>query len=165
MLDVLRHVDVVGKKLLDVGTGSGVLGLFCGLRGASVTLSDVDQQALRCAVQAAQKLGLQVQVIQSDVFAKITGVYDVILFNPPYLPSDKLQDTSVDGGFLGRDMILRFLDGLPPHLSRDGFAFLLVSSHNSPASLPESFPKLTFSVEARKNFFFEELTVLRVRLR
>lgn len=165
MLNAVAQLGVEGRTVLDVGTGSGILGLFCAMRGAQVTISDIDESALRQAQQAARTLGLKLQPLLSDLFSKVQGQFEIVLFNPPYLPSSTIDDRAVDGGLRGSLLSDRFLDELPSHLKRDSMALLLVSSVNDVPSLLEKHAKLQFSVIAKRALFFEELRVLRVGFR
>jgi len=165
MLDVLQRTELRDKQVLDVGTGSGALGLFCAMYGAHVTVTDSDEAAIEHARNASKLLGVEVECVVSDLFSNLPGRFDLILFNPPYLPSDGYQDRTIDGGPMGRNIISRFLDELPPHFVRGGEALLLVSSLNHPTSLLEARKEFDFLRLARQALFFEELQVLRVRLR
>ncbi|MCL2858832.1 MAG: peptide chain release factor N(5)-glutamine methyltransferase [Streptococcaceae bacterium] len=85
-------------KILDMGTGSGAIGLS--LKHAcpdwQMTLSDISNDALTVAQENAENLGLQVQFIQSDLFSNINEKYDIIASNPPYIAfDDKEMDQSV----------------------------------------------------------------------
>jgi release factor glutamine methyltransferase len=165
MVDAIAKFPVGGKKVLDVGTGSGVLGLFCALRGAQVTATDVDDAALHQAQKAADMLGLSLQLVLSDLFSKVQGKFDLILFNPPYLPSSTVEDRTVDGGRRGMELSKRFLDGLASYLKREGTSLLLVSTLNHPESVIRAHPEFQLSVVATRSLFFEELQVLSVRFR
>lgn len=165
MLEAIASVHVEGKKLLDVGTGSGILGLFCAMRGASVTLTDVDEAAIQHAQKVADSLGLKLEARVSDLFSNVKGKFDLILFNPPYLPSEIDEDRTVDGGPMGTTLARRFLQDIQDYLKEDGAAFLLVSSQNDPASLIREYPRFQFSLVAKRSLFFEELQILCVRLR
>lgn len=164
MLDAISTLPVVGNKVLDVGTGSGILGLFCALRGASVTITDIDQVSLLHAQKAAKILGVDLDVALSDLFSNVNGQFGLILFNPPYLTSTTLEDRTVDGGKKGAEIAMRFLENLQKHLKPEGSALLLVSSQNDPSSLTDQHPEFDFSNVARRALFFEELQVLDVRL-
>jgi release factor glutamine methyltransferase len=165
MLEGINDFEFQGKRALDLGTGSGIVGLYCALRGAHVTVADIDERAVHYAMDAGKRLGVELQGTTSDLFQNLSGKFDCIMFNPPYLPSESLNDRTVDGGPKGTVVINRFLDDLPNHISKDGAAFLLVSSLNEPASLTASHGKLEFSTIATKRLFFEELQLLRARLR
>jgi release factor glutamine methyltransferase len=165
MIDVVARLPLIGKRVLDIGTGSGILGLYCAMHGAKVTASDIDEAAIEQVDRAAEALGVQINLRLSDLFSNIPDRFDLILFNPPYLPSVGVNDRSVDGGVAGTILTDRFLEALPSHLGRRAEAFLLLSSLNDPASVQLRHTKLEFSTVARKSLFFEELQVLRVRLR
>jgi release factor glutamine methyltransferase len=165
MIDAIARLPLSGRSVLDMGTGSGILGLFCAMHGAEVTASDIDEAAVAQVGRAADALGVQVKPLLSDLFSNIPGRFDLILFNPPYLPSVGAADSSVDGGPGGTALSDRFLEALPSHLGTKAEAFLLLSSLNDPASVELRHRKLEFSTVARKSLFFEELQVLRVHLR
>jgi len=164
MLDALSTIPVEGNKIVDVGTGSGILGLFCALRGASVIISDIDQSSLLHAQKAAKILKLDLEATLSDLYSNINGQFDLILFNPPYLVSTALEDRAVDGGKKGVEIATRFLKDLERHLKPEGTALLLMSSQNNPPSICDQNPELDLSTVARRALFFEELQVLCVRL-
>jgi release factor glutamine methyltransferase len=165
MIDAIDTLSLEGKSVLDLGIGSGILGLYCALRQADVTGADIDELAIRNTTDAARLLGVELKLVVSDIFSNTPSQFDLILFNPPYLPSEGIHDGTVDGGSRGRALILRFLEGLPGHLRKGGIALLLLSSLNSPSTLRKSYDSLEFSTIAKRAMFFEELEVLRVRLR
>ena len=165
MIDALSTLSLRDKEVLDLGTGSAVLGLICAQMGAHVTIVDIEDSALRNAEAAARKLNLTIKATKSDIFSNVTGGFDVVLFNPPYLPSDEIRDRAVDGGIGGREVMDRFLKELPLHLNKDGFALLLVSSINEPHVIIDSHPELSFTVVATRKLFFEELQVLLCKVR
>lgn len=165
MLDALARFPLQGKKVLDIGTGSGVLALFCASHGAQVTATDIDVSSLRQAQDAAEVLGLKLETTLSNMFSEVHEQFNLVLFNPPYLPSSTIHDRTVDGGSGGTMLSERFLEELPSHLKRDGTALLLASSLNETACWPERYREFQFSVVARRSLFFEELQVLGIRFR
>src|SRR4029079_9480220 len=84
------------RRLLDIGAGSGAGGLYAAkLLGdeGSLVLSDINRQALRyCRVNAAINEISSVEVVESDLFEAVPGLFDLIIANPPYLvdPSARL---------------------------------------------------------------------------
>jgi len=165
IIDVLSNLLLHDKKVLDIGTGSGILGLFCAQNGAHVTVTDVDDTILENVSAAASELGLEIKTIKSNMFLKIDGQYDLVLFNPPYLPSTRIEDSTIDGGVHGRRFIDQFFEGLATHLKHDGLALLLVSSLNDPHSIVQKHPEYSITVAARRSLFFEELQALLCRFR
>lgn len=98
---VLESTDDAPKKVLDLGTGSGVIGVTLALERPRwrVTLSDVSQSALQVAAKNARELGAHVQVIQSDLFAALHNQrFDLIVTNPPYV--DRADQALMDPAVL-----------------------------------------------------------------
>lgn len=162
MLEAISELPFKGKETLDMGTGSGILGLFAAIHGANVTMADIDESVVRYAASAADSLGVNVKAIPSDLFSNIPGRFDVILFNPPYLPSTTTRDPVTDGGLNGAALADRFLRELPEHMDRNGSAFMLLSTQNDPSSLSRKHGKFSFSLVKRRALFFEELQVFRL---
>jgi release factor glutamine methyltransferase len=165
MIDALSNQELAGLDVIDIGTGSGILGLFCALRGANVTVTDIDETSLLHTLSAAKSLGLIVKGVLSDLFSSVKGTFDLVVFNPPYVPSEHVEDRTVDGGWHGRVLIERFLGMLPDHLKPNATALLLVTNRNDPDLLAKKYHELEFSNVAKLALFFEELQVLRLRLR
>lgn len=82
-------------RILDLGTGTGaiLLALLSECPGASGIGADVSENALATATKNAAELGLsdRFQAKKSDWFAEIAGLYDVIVSNPPYIPSTHIE--------------------------------------------------------------------------
>ena len=165
MLDAISDFPFKGKETLDMGTGSGMLGLFAAIQGANVTVVDIDESAARHAARVGRSLGVKVNAFTSDLFSNIYSQFDIVLFNPPYLPSTTIADVATDGGPKGAAVANRFLRDLPEHLKRDGTAFLLLSTQNDPSSLSREHQAFSFMLVKRRALFFEELQVFRLRFR
>lgn len=105
------------SKVLDLCTGSGCIAIVVAAKtGAVVTASDISEEALKTARSNAEKNKVQDRItfVRSDMFDGIEGKFDVIISNPPYIPSSDIQglDTEVkdhepiialDGGADGLD--------------------------------------------------------------
>ena len=163
MLEALADLRLQGVRVLDVGTGSGILAAYCVSRGADVTASDIDATAIEELRSLAGRLGITLKLVSCDLFSKIDGHFDIIVFNPPYLSSREFDDRTVDGGKHGTVIINRFLDQLGQHLVENGFGLLLTSSLNDPEQLEMSHPDLSFETVRQQSLFFETLYVLKVR--
>ena len=74
-------------KILDIGCGSGVIGITLKKHfpESEVTLVDISKEALSVAKENAKQLNVDVNFIESDVFDKVYDIYDVIISNPPYI--------------------------------------------------------------------------------
>lgn len=96
----LMVIDDLGDrpiKVLDLGCGSGCIGLSIKKEAPAVevTLSEISPLAIEVAKRNAEALGVEVTFIQSDLFESITGSYDIIVSNPPYIPDDEVLDPLV----------------------------------------------------------------------
>lgn len=74
-------------KILDIGCGSGIIGLTLKqkLPNSEVDLLDISEKALEVAKENAKSLNLDVNFIHSDVFSNVNKKYDIIISNPPYI--------------------------------------------------------------------------------
>jgi len=150
--------------VLEVGCGSGLVSQELAGRVKSMIALDINPHAVR----AAKERGLE--VVRSDLFRGIRGRFDLIVFNPPYLPtkegerSNQWIDYALDGGESGRETIGRFLIDLAEHLRPKGRALLLISSLTGPAEVEEMARDANLFAErvASKGCFFEKLMVLRI---
>lgn len=160
--------DCKGKTFLDMGCGSGIQSLAALQKGATeVTIVDRNKDALWAAEKNIQRNFplAKVKTVASFLFDKVEKQpFDVIAFNPPYLPSEETNDIRVDGGERGREVLDRFLEELPNWLSKEGKAVILHSSFNEDEETQEQLKKLKleFEVVASERFFFEELSVWHV---
>lgn len=84
----LQKVDFQKKKVLDVGTGSGLLALVAAQRGAAaVAALDINPAAVEAARRNAEANGLPLSVVESDLFDQLPPqTFDIVLINPPYYP-------------------------------------------------------------------------------
>lgn len=150
---------------LDLGCGSGIHGITAAKKKevTSVFCADKDEEALRVARESAEKEGIagKMSFVESDLFSNITGAFDCISFNPPYLPGGRFGD--LDGGPAGREVTDCFLDEFGGHLKQDGCLLLLQSSASDDGETRKKLEAMGYSVDkvASERFFFEELFVLR----
>jgi len=143
---------------LDLGTGSAFQSknlILHGLKKENILALDINQKALK----EAKKLG--VKIILSDLFNEIPKIkkFNIILFNPPYLPEnifDKNLDTS--GGKFGDEVIIEFIKQLPDYLEKEGKAFFISSSLAKDRWKKEAEKQgLKIEKAGEKRIFFEEL--------
>ena len=90
--------DIMGKKVLDLGCGTGRLALGAAFLGAEQVVGvDVDKLALNVAVENARKKGLteNVEWVNGDI-ASVDGKFDTVLQNPPF----GVQTRNADRAFL-----------------------------------------------------------------
>lgn len=85
LLGTLESLDLSGKRVLDLGCGTGLIGAWAARRGAEVTLVDGDLQSVRSARATLAANGLTGEVLHSDVDAALGDrTFDAILTNPPF---------------------------------------------------------------------------------
>lgn len=83
-----------GAKVLDLCTGSGcvILSLAALVEGIEACATDLSRQALKVAERNAKRLGKQVVFRQGDLWEPVVGRYDVIVSNPPYIPTGEIAE-------------------------------------------------------------------------
>ncbi|GGJ74708.1 release factor glutamine methyltransferase [Deinococcus aquiradiocola] len=131
-----------GAALLDVGTGTGALALAVAAArpDVRVTASDVSVDALRLARVNAERLGLDVSFLHSDLLAGVAGRFAVIVSNPPYLPdADRASatpevrhdpDLALYGGPDGLTLVRVLMRQAPACLERGGCVLLELDPRN-----------------------------------
>lgn len=82
-----------GMDVLDLCTGSGcvIISLLKYKEGIRGTASDISKQAILVAKENARDNGVEVELIRSDLFMHITGRFDMIMANPPYIPTQAIE--------------------------------------------------------------------------
>lgn len=164
---VLTDQDLDGKTVLDVGTGSGIQAYIAAKHGADVTAIDVNPAALATAEQNLSSHGLDATFLSSDLFAAVSQRFNVIVFNPPYVPGGEELGTDEEqswaGGEQGRDEIDRFLASFDEHLVPGGTVFLLQSSLNDIDTTLAAFrdTRCDAEVTASEKIPWERLVVIR----
>lgn len=116
-----QHVDVI-----DLGTGSGCIGLSLAKEEPkmSVMLTDISEEALKVTKENGKSLGVDVKYSQSDWFEHVTGTFDIIISNPPYIPDfEDVQDivkkepsVALYGGQTGTDYYQHILKHVTPYM-------------------------------------------------
>jgi release factor glutamine methyltransferase len=83
---------VAAPRVVDVGTGSGAIALSLAreLPNAHVTATDTSADALALARENAAANGLQVELVETDLLAGLTGPFDLVVSNPPYVGPSEL---------------------------------------------------------------------------
>lgn len=130
---VLKENSKADLQILDIGTGSGAIAIS--LKSARpdwhVTASDISSEALQLAKENSEKNQASVDFIESDVFNQISGKFDVIISNPPYIAYDDEDEVGVNvlasephlALFADEDgfaIYRRIIEGASSHLTENG---------------------------------------------
>jgi len=147
-----------GINILDMGTGTGIVALHCANSGAIVIAVDVDPKAVDCARKNAIDNDIKMKVVRSDLFRNVFGKFDVIAFNPPYLPSDDDGADSLawTGGLRGTELFDRFLRTAKKHMKPNGVIYTLISTLSMQDDIYSKMKEYNYSVkiiDKHKSFF------------
>lgn len=123
-----------GMKVLDMCTGSGCIAvsyaLQCRERGydnVAVNAVDISSAALSVAADNAMRAGVDINYIRSDMFTGVSGMYDMILSNPPYIPTRDIEELESE---VRTSEPVGALDG-----HEDGLFFYRILAAESPSHL------------------------------
>jgi release factor glutamine methyltransferase len=164
-----------GDSVLDLGTGSGILAVLAAKVADSVVAVDLNPFAIRCALQNTilNRIKGNISFLQSDLFSALhtNAKFDLILFNAPYLPSEKGEDStwigrSWAGGTSGREVVDRFIAEVSSFLKPSGRVQLMQSTLTGVEETLSKFHinGLEASVKAEKQLpFFEILTLIEAK--
>lgn len=143
VLEAKRRINGRSLRVLDLCTGSGCIALLVKklCPQCQIVASDISPSALDVARMNVDRMGLEVELVQSDLFANLTGKFDLMLSNPPYIPSDFIATLepeiaheprlALDGGADGNDVYRRIAQALPQFLTEDGKALLEIDCPES----------------------------------
>ena len=160
-----------GERVLELGTGCGLLAILAAGDGARVVAADISPVALTCARENAAAHGVAdlIDFRLGNLFEPVKGErFNLVIFNPPYLPvrDEEALGTPLDlaweAGPKGRAVIDPFLEGLPNHLMRGGHALFVQSSLSNIAKTLVALRTRGFKVEVvSRKLPFEELFLIR----
>lgn len=122
------------KRVLEIGTGSGCIALSMAKQfpHLEIVATDISEQALEVAEinTKSMKLENRVKLIQADLFTNLSGRFDLIVSNPPYVALEIFENLPTEYSFEpqealvagenGLDFISRILQDAPPFLNDDG---------------------------------------------
>ncbi|MDT5145496.1 MAG: release factor glutamine methyltransferase [Mycobacterium sp.] len=156
LVDTMHQSALIpGRRVLDLCTGSGFVAIAAAEMGcASVTAFDICPHAVRCSRGNAALAGVRVDVREGSWLGALNcAPFDVVVSNPPYVPTPPGGDTEVIGPSAGPSwawnagtdgrLVLDPLCESVPHLLRDGGTLLLV--HSALAGVQESLNALKSS--------------------
>lgn len=165
------HSRNLRGKILEIGTGSGIVSILNAKSNPSnsVLATDISPDAIECARKNAEANKVRnISFRQSNLFEKLEGKFDTILFNPPYLPTSREEripgnlNYAFDGGEDGRKTLDLFLEEFDKFLAPKGRLLLIQSSLNSMERTMLILKNKGFEVRIldQKPFFFEIIYLL-----
>ena len=141
-------------RVLDLCTGNGSLAVIAAMAYPEITVDACDLSADALAVARINvdrhRLAHRIALIESDLFASVTGRYDLIVCNPPYvnaasmaaLPAEYRAEPAIAlaGGEDGMDLVRRIVAGAAPHMTDD--AVIVLEIGHERAHFEQAFPRL-----------------------
>lgn len=135
-----------GMRILDLCTGSGciLLSLLHYSNDCEGVGVDISQEALQVAAQNAELLGIRADFLKSDLYEKVTGKFDLLVSNPPYIERKVIPTLmeevreydpyiALDGGEDGLDFYRRIIGGAQDYLKRGGQILMEIGSGQAKA--------------------------------
>jgi HemK-related putative methylase len=163
----IARLDLAGKRVADVGTGTGILALTAARAGAAQVLAiDINPNATQAAAEnaSANKLGARVTAVCSNLFSGVEpdAQFDVILSNPPFFAGEPLDiaDRAWNAGPGYRDIALLF-EQARERLAPGGLMYLVLSSHAELGLLGSMIERAGFRtrIVAKRSIFIETLLI------
>lgn len=160
-------------KVLEIGTGIGIIAIIASKKAKSVVAVDINRYAIECAQKNSEINLASVDIRFGDLFDPVDDEkFDLILFNTPYLPTEDEEliedelEAAWNGGKDGRLVINRFIEDLPNHIDTGGCVQLVQSSLSNIEETTGRLMELGFevSITASERFFFEEVVVITAKL-
>jgi len=142
------------EAVLDLCTGNGSLAVIAAMAYPEIVVDAADISADALAIARINvdrhRLGGRITLLESDLWARVRGPYDLVLCNPPYvnarsmaaLPAEYRAEPALAlaGGEDGMDLIRRIVDGAPKHMTAD--AVLVLEIGNERLHFERAFPRL-----------------------
>ena len=153
-----KYVGKFAKgKVLDLGTGSGIQAETALKYTKDVLAVDIDKESLKFV----KKKGIKARY--SDLFSNIKEKFDLIIFNPPYLPKDELEGKEsikiTTGGKYGYEILERFLSQVNKYLNKEGKILIVFSSLTNKNKIDKIIKKnkFKFKLLEEQKMFFEKI--------
>ncbi len=169
---LLRNMQGEELTVVEIGTGTGALGIIAAMdkRSSHVIMSDISEEALECARENAGLNSVEdkCEFIKSNLFDSIEGDFDIIIFNPPYLPDDDEVRSGKNwwsGGPTGIELTKLFIGQAAEHLKTNGTIITVESSLADSKALHDFIDANGFRIadSEKAHIFFEDIVALALK--
>ncbi|MGC8662755.1 MAG: HemK2/MTQ2 family protein methyltransferase, partial [Candidatus Micrarchaeia archaeon] len=173
-IDLLANTTKDKKfEILDVGTGTGLLGIYAAnrLNAGRLVLVDINEHAVALAKKNSKinrgLLRCEIEIIKSDLFEKVAGTFDLIIFNAPYLRGNYSEKQPIierawNGGANGIEVSERFMQEARSRLKENGTIILTASSFGNLKKLEKKIKELGYKIKMilKEHYFFEDIIAI-----
>ncbi len=172
---VARNLTVeTDTRVLDMGTGCGILAILAARNAGMVVAVDINPHAVTCTSRNAELNGVsaKVETRLGNLFEALQAEeeFDLIIFNAPYLPvrpdeGKSWIEKAWSGGKSGRTIIDRFINTVSQHLSKQGRALLVQSSLSDTDETLKQFLRhgLRASIADEEKLPYEKVVLIEAR--
>lgn len=151
-----------GEKALDMGCGTGIVALHLA-KYCDTLAVDLNEEAVKNAEYNALLNKIKIRLARSNLFSNIKEKFDLIAFNPPYLPTYN-ENVAWDGGRNGIEIITKFFMKAKNYLDKNGRIYFVISSVANIDTILKKFSRIyKFKKLMERSFFFEKLYVYIAR--
>lgn len=178
LLSYLKSLENQNLSMLDIGTGTGIIGITSAKskKISNLIMSDINPKAVSLAKKNVKQnsdilKNIKIDVLQSNLFNKIPKTkFDIITFNPPYLPNEensKILNEAFFGGWSGIEVTKEFLKNSLDYLSENGVIFIVSSSLADMDKLSLFINELKLNIEKQEkvHIFFEDIICSELRFK
>lgn len=163
LVSKVSEESVKGKRILDLCCGSGAIGIsIAKLYRGKVTLSDISKKALEYSRINAELNEVDVDIINSDIFASINGKFDIIVSNPPYIETEEIKKLeskvkdyepkiALDGGHDGLNFYKKIIEQADKYMNDNAKLYFEIG-HNQGNHLRELLEEKFCDIEVIKDY-------------
>lgn len=133
ILKILKENNI--NKMLEIGCGTGIVSITVDLeskRKMDITALDISSYAIKNTTINKKNLKSNIKILESDLFEKVSGKFDLIYSNPPYIKSSEIENLqlevkdheprlALDGGIDGLYFYREIIKEAPNYLNNNGF--------------------------------------------
>lgn len=133
ILKILKENSI--NKMLEIGCGTGIVSITVDLeskRKMDITALDISSYAIKNTTINKKNLKSNIKILESDLFEKVSGKFDLIYSNPPYIKSSEIENLqlevkdheprlALDGGIDGLYFYREIIKEAPNYLNNNGF--------------------------------------------